>query len=112
MTGFFTCHCSNTGVERTPNKSQHAKLTLEKKFLPPLLPEFELATFRSRVRRSTKNNKLSRLPVQKDVLHKMSVENFEFYFCQTLSDVLSLRLNVPQLRASIRENSVFAERVG
>ena len=37
-------------MERTPN--QHAKLTLKKKILPPLLPGFELATFRSRVRRS------------------------------------------------------------
>ena len=41
------------GVKRTPNKkSQHTKLTLEKKILPPLLPGFELTTFRSRVRRS------------------------------------------------------------
>ena len=40
-------------MERTPNKSRHTKLTLEKKILPPpLLPGFELATFRSRVRRS------------------------------------------------------------
>ena len=51
-----TCH----EMERTPNKSQHTKLTLEKKILPPPLPGFELATFRSRVRRFT--NKLSRLP--------------------------------------------------
>ena len=58
--GSFMCHCGNTGVERTPNKIQHTKLTLEKKILSPLLPGFELATFRSRVRRST--NKLSRLP--------------------------------------------------
>ena len=29
--GSFTCHCGNTGVERTPNMSQHTKLTLEKK---------------------------------------------------------------------------------
>ena len=57
--GYFKCHCGNTGVERTPNKSQQTKLTLEKKILLPLLPGFELATFRSRVRRST--NKLSRL---------------------------------------------------
>ena len=57
--GYFTCNCRNTGVERTPNKSQHTKLTLEKKILPPLLSGFELATFRSRVRCS--NNKLSRL---------------------------------------------------
>ena len=46
------CHCGNTGVERTRNKSQHRKLTLAKKILPPLLQGFELATFRSRVRRS------------------------------------------------------------
>ena len=38
--------------ERTPNKSQHIKLTLEKKILPPILLGFELATFRSRGRRS------------------------------------------------------------
>ena len=34
------------------NKSQHRKLTLGKKILPPLLQGFEPATFRSRVRRS------------------------------------------------------------
>ena len=50
--GSFTCHCGNNGVERTPNKSQHTQLTMKKKILPPLLPGFELATFRSRVRRS------------------------------------------------------------
>ena len=47
--GSFTCHRGNTGVERTPNKSQHRKLTLEKKILQLHLPGFELATFRSRV---------------------------------------------------------------
>ena len=50
--GSFSCHCGNTGVERTPDKSQHTQLTLEKKILPLHLPGFELATFRSRVRRS------------------------------------------------------------
>ena len=35
-----------------PNKSQHRKLTLEKKILPPLQQGFEPATFQSRVRRS------------------------------------------------------------
>ena len=54
---FFTCHCGSTGMERTPNEIQHTKSTLEKKILPPLLPGFELATFRSRVLCST--NKLS-----------------------------------------------------
>ena len=34
------------------NKSQHRKLTLEKKTLPPLLQGFEPTTFQSRVRRS------------------------------------------------------------
>ena len=46
------CHCNNTGVEQTPNKSQHTKLTLEKKITPPLLPRFKLTTFRSWVRRT------------------------------------------------------------
>ena len=49
--GSCTSHCGDTGVERTPNKSQHMSW-LEKKILPPLLPGFELATFRSRVWRS------------------------------------------------------------
>ena len=34
------------GVERTPKKSQHRNLTLEKKILLLLLPGLELATFR------------------------------------------------------------------
>ena len=46
------CHGGGTEVERTPNKSQHTKLTLDEKILPPLLPGYEVATFRSRVRRS------------------------------------------------------------
>ena len=50
--GSFTYHCGNTGVERIPNMSQHTKLTLERKILPPPPPGFEPATFRSRVRRS------------------------------------------------------------
>ena len=48
----FTCHCGNMGMKRTPIKSQHTKLTMEKKILPPLLLGFEVATFRLRVRRS------------------------------------------------------------
>ena len=39
------CHCTNIGVEWTLNKSQHTKLTLEKKILSLLLPGFEPATF-------------------------------------------------------------------
>ena len=39
-------------VEWTPNKSQHTKLTLLKKILPPLLLGFKLATFQSRAWRS------------------------------------------------------------
>ena len=40
-------------MERTSNKSQDAKLTLEKKILPPLLPGFDLGACRLRVRRFT-----------------------------------------------------------
>ena len=43
-------------MERKLNKSQHTKLTLEKKILPPLLPGSELATFRPRVRRSNQQS--------------------------------------------------------
>ena len=52
--GLLRATAVTRGVERTPNKSEYTKLTLEKKILLPLLPEFELATFRSRVRRSYK----------------------------------------------------------
>ena len=48
--GSFTCHCGIRGVEQTLNKNQHTKLNQEKRMLPPLLPEFELTTFWSRVR--------------------------------------------------------------
>ena len=44
-------------MKRTPNKSQHVKLTLQKKILSPLLQGFDLATCWSCVRRS-----ISKLP--------------------------------------------------
>ena len=40
-------------MERTPNKSQHTKLTLEKKIFLPLPLGFKLATFQSKVWCST-----------------------------------------------------------
>ena len=58
--GSFMCHCGNTRVEQTPNKSPHTKLTQKRKILPSLLPGFELTTFQSQVWSST--NKLSQLP--------------------------------------------------
>ena len=66
--GSFSCHCGSTGVERTPNKSQHRKLTLEKKILLPLLPGLELATFRSRVRRSP-NKLLAKVTFSQSATH-------------------------------------------
>ena len=54
------CHCGSTGVERTPNKSKHTKLTLEKKILPPLLPVSNSQPFGHVSGALT--NKLSRLP--------------------------------------------------
>ena len=47
--GSFKCHCGNMGVEQTLNKSQHTKLTLEKKIFLPLLPGFKPTTFQSQV---------------------------------------------------------------
>ena len=55
--------CPLQGISPFPiskNKIQHRKLAMENKILPPPLPGFELATFRSRVRHSA--NELSRLP--------------------------------------------------
>ena len=61
--GSFTCHCIKAGVEQTPNKSQHTKLTLEKKNLLLLLPGFKLANFQLWVQNSTKM--LYQLPISK-----------------------------------------------
>ena len=47
--GSFRCHCGNTWVERTPNKSQHTNLILEEKILLLVLPGFKLTTFRSQI---------------------------------------------------------------
>ena len=58
--GSFTCHCGNTGAEQTPNKSQHRKLTLEKKIFPPLRRGSNTQPFDDESGALT--NKLSRLP--------------------------------------------------
>ena len=47
--GYFTCCCSNMGVEWTRNKSQCTNLTLEKKIPLPLLPGLKVAAFWIRV---------------------------------------------------------------
>ena len=54
-------------------------LTLEKKILPQLLPGFELATFRSRVQRSTK--KLFGLPRCNRHRNCLSVFNCNGHVC-------------------------------
>ena len=54
------------GWNRYQNKSQHRKLTLEKKILPPLLKGFEPATFRSRVQHS--NHWAILTPTDTDIL--------------------------------------------
>ena len=50
--GLLRATAVTQGWNRYWNKSQHRKLTLEKKILPPLLQGLESATFRSRVQRS------------------------------------------------------------
>ena len=83
----FTCHCSNRGVEQTPKKkSQHTKLTLEKKVLLPLLPGFKLASFPSWVWRCT--NKPSWLTVQVSTAHPLphlylneQLSQINYWFC-------------------------------
>ena len=50
--GLLRANAVTQGVECTPNKSQHTKLTLKKKILQPFLPGFQLTTFRSWLQRS------------------------------------------------------------
>ena len=50
--GSFTCYCSNMGWNGYWNKSQHRKLTMEKKCLPPLLQGLKPAVFWWQVWRS------------------------------------------------------------
>ena len=54
------CHCGSTGVERTPTKSQHTELTLEKTIVSPLLPGFELATVRRSYQQAIPNEDITR----------------------------------------------------
>ena len=76
--GSFTCHCSNTGVGQTPNKSQHTKLTLDKKILPPLLPGFEFATFRLQVQRF--NQQVTPAPVPLCILSYRHVQCYSTHW--------------------------------
>ena len=71
------CHCGNTGVERTPNKRQHIKLTLEKEILPHFLLGFELPTFDHESGALT--NELSRLPF---FVHAVTIN---LWLCEFLS---------------------------
>ena len=59
------------------NKSQHRKLTLEKKILPPLQQGFKPATFRSQVRRS--NHWAIPAPHYRPVLLHPAAESLHVY---------------------------------
>ena len=58
--GLLRATAVTRGVERTLNKSQHTKLTLEKKIFPLLLPGFKLKLFDHKS--GTLTSKLSQLP--------------------------------------------------
>ena len=70
------------GVERTPNRSQHTKLILEKKILLLLLPGFELAIFQSQVRHSNQQAILTIMQVILHIQYTVLNKNFAFLlFC-------------------------------
>ena len=69
------------------NKSQHRKLTLEKKILPPLLPGLEPATFRSRVRPS--NHSAIPAPITNVVHRRFSSAEFCEHMMPECSNVQS-----------------------
>ena len=82
--GLLRATAVTRGLERTPNKSQHTNLTLEKIILPPLLPGFELVTFRSRIWRSNQQAiQAQRTPqIKSERLHylKGSIKLFHNHF--------------------------------
>ena len=105
------------------NKSQHRKLTLEKKIFPPLLQGFEPATFQSRVRRYKHRavtapgypkyllskfqrpmlHSLHWLPTEQRIEHKLSLLCFKIISHQTsiyLSELLHLHIPSRQSRFS------------
>ena len=66
------------------NKSQHRKLTLEKKIIPPLLPGLEPGTYRSRVQLSSPietNASFEPFQTLRQVKTNESFEPFQTYGC-------------------------------
>ena len=89
MTGVFYMPLQYTGMKQTTNKSQHTKLTLEKKILWPLPPGFELATFRSQVQSSNQQATDVRLTTEtqhSDEKHRVFIktEYVPYKFATTL----------------------------
>ena len=78
------------------NMSQHTKLTLEMKILSPLLPRFELATFRSQVRCSNQQAILApTLTLSHWMTIKHSMHPFVWYcLCVSLSHCVLISLCV------------------
>ena len=77
--GSFTCHCSNMGVERTPNKSQHRTLTLEKKILTPLLPGIKPVTFWSWIWCSTNHSRIYNCILQPHYINRKERKRWASY---------------------------------
>ena len=77
------------GTDAVKKRSQHRKLNLEKKILPPLQPGHELATFRSRVLRSS--SKLSRLFLQLQTAGAIQISLARITSAVAHSPVISLR---------------------
>ena len=90
--GSFTCYCGNTGWNGYRNKSQHRKLTLEKKILPPLLQGFKPATFQSWVQRS--NHWAIPTP---DVVNVQFLQTFKSILDSTWQDMKFLHWILPTL---------------
>ena len=77
------------GLERASNKSQHTKSTPRKKILPPLLPEFELATFRSSpaLYQQAPTGTILAFPVACRFLYACLVDQFTLYLGGGLSPI-------------------------
>ena len=99
--GSVTCHCSNTGVERTPNNSKHRKFSLEKPGLE--LQPFDhepgaLATELSRPRDSIAKYTHFTLKQEEEELRLISSRHIIFHQCGRNVDKrnrLSQNVHVP-----------------
>ena len=99
--------CSNTGVEQAPEKSQHSRLTLEKKSLLPTLPGFELAIFPSQVWHSNQQA----IPARRNYIYNIYIyidreREYIYTLCEFQPKYITSLLKMAEVRKREEERRV------